>query len=840
MNKELTNITKIKTYEIIPGRALLMETNWHANQNLTILAIYAPNIPIENKEFWLNLQVMWQTRNLPKPDILLGDFNIVEDPVDRLPSHPDNTEATEALQDLKSELLLQDGWRRTFPTTKAYSYLQKSTGSQSRIDRIYATEETLKFSLEWNIQTTGIQTDHKLVSVLISSPTLPYVGKGRWTIPTNLLKNKTLLDEIQRLTLIAQTKIEEATAIRTPENNPQTIYKKLKDDILNTARQMSKTLIPRITKTIQTKQKQLTNILDNPTLSLEQKQITSMELEEDIAKLEKTIYINKRMHIATRNRLEGETISKYWTQLNKTKTPRDTILMLKLPNSNPPIFEKNSQKMAELARDYHNNLQSKDLCMDNSLEMARAKAYETIKTTTTPEDNEELALPLSELETSEALKHLPNDKSAGMDGIPCELWKILDKQFKLNNDAETPKANIVKILTMVFNDIETQGVAPNTDFSLGWLCPIYKKGDKREIANYRPITILNADYKILTKTLNNRLIKVIQKLLHPDQAGFIPGRSIFNPIKQAELLINYAEIKKENGLIVELDQEKAYDKITHEYLWEILKRFGIPEHFINTVKTLYSTAKTKVIINGVISTFYEVKRGVRQGDPLSCLLFDLAIEPLAIALRNSNLAGYKIPGLLDRLIVNLFADDTTVYLRENDSFLELQEILTEWCKASGAKFNITKTEIIPIGQQEFREYVIQTRKLNPDQPPIPMEIHIAQDGEPVRILGAWIGNRVDSSGIWTPILEKIDKALAQWAKSYPTLKGKRLIIQMIIGGMTQFLTKAQGGMPPDIENRLIKKIRSFIWGEGATPTISMSMLSQPIAKGGLKLLDLKS
>jgi hypothetical protein len=149
-----------------------------------------------------------------------------------------------------------------------------------------------------------------------------------------------------------------------------------------------------------------------------------------------------------------------------------------------------------------------------------------------------------------------------------------------------------------------------------------------------------------------------------------------------------------------------------------------------------------------------VNRGVRQGDPLSCLLFDLAIEPLATTLRNSNLEGYKIPNLPNKLITNLFADDTAVYLRENDSFSELQEILTDWCKASGAKFNIAKTEIIPIGQQEFRNNVIQTRKLNPDQPPIPNEIHIAQDGEPVRILGAWMGNKLNNASIWTPTLEK--------------------------------------------------------------------------------------
>ncbi|KAJ6554397.1 hypothetical protein B0H19DRAFT_852533, partial [Mycena capillaripes] len=85
---------------------------------------------------------------------------------------------------------------------------------------------------------------------------------------------------------------------------------------------------------------------------------------------------------------------------------------------------------------------------------------------------------------------------------------------------------------------------------------------------------------------------------------------------------------------------------------------------------------------------------------LSCLLFSLAIEPLACMLRNSNLKGYKVPNLREKLVTTLFADDTTVYLFEQDSYEELEAIL--WCRASSAKFNSGKTEVIPIGSPEYR------------------------------------------------------------------------------------------------------------------------------------------
>jgi hypothetical protein len=107
-------------------------------------------------------------------------------------------------------------------------------------------------------------------------------------------------------------------------------------------------------------------------------------------------------------------------------------------------------------------------------------------------------------------------------------------------------------------------------------------------------------------------------------------------------------------------------------------------------------------------------RGVRQGDPLSCLLFNLAIEPLANLLRKSDLYGYPIPGSNDRLITTLFADDTTVYLDKRDNYGELLSILNLWCQVSGARFNVDKTEIIPIGSPQYRNEFQGTRRTSPE------------------------------------------------------------------------------------------------------------------------------
>ena len=103
-----------------------------------------------------------------------------------------------------------------------------------------------------------------------------------------------------------------------------------------------------------------------------------------------------------------------------------------------------------------------------------------------------------------------------------KLWKKLSEKFDACSEATfNPHCNIIKILTKVFNNISEHGIAPDTNFNEGWLCPIYKKGERTNVANYRPITVLNTNYKVMTKTMVNRLAEAAPMLVHRNQAGFI-------------------------------------------------------------------------------------------------------------------------------------------------------------------------------------------------------------------------------------------------------------------------------------------------------------------------------
>lgn len=147
-------------------------------------------------------------------------------------------------------------------------------------------------------------------------------------------------------------------------------------------------------------------------------------------------------------------------------------------------------------------------------------------------------------------------------------------------------------------------------------------------------------------------------------------------MKTTKLVIDYMERTNHRGAVVALDQEKAYDKILHPYLWAVLERFKFPPQFIRTIKALYQGTKTRILINRELSRPILIIRGVWQGDPLSCLLFNLAIDPLAELIWRSNaLSKIPIPNRREHLKVKLFTDNTTVFLSERDEIRDLQSIL---------------------------------------------------------------------------------------------------------------------------------------------------------------------
>ena len=190
--------------------------------------------------------------------------------------------------------------------------------------------------------------------------------------------------------------------------------------------------------------------------------------------------------------------------------------------------------MAELAKRYHEALQHTDtndhttIDLDGRIEEILKEIPDTQKFRN-PEESE-LNQNVTEEIVEKALKLVKNGSTTGQDGCLYELWKKLQQRHEEMTKKGKQSFDIIGTLTNIFQDIQLHGIEANTYFADGWMCPLYKKKDATKIENYRPITLLNTDYKLLTKALSIQLLDSVDQIIHKDQAGFIPGHSIFNHI----------------------------------------------------------------------------------------------------------------------------------------------------------------------------------------------------------------------------------------------------------------------------------------------------------------------
>uniref|UniRef100_A0A3P9PCI2 Reverse transcriptase domain-containing protein n=1 Tax=Poecilia reticulata TaxID=8081 RepID=A0A3P9PCI2_POERE len=196
--------------------------------------------------------------------------------------------------------------------------------------------------------------------------------------------------------------------------------------------------------------------------------------------------------------------------------------------------------------------------------------------------------PLTEEEIQHAIKSLNNNKSLGHDGITL----IFYKQFK---------DPISKILLQVFSVMEQTGCTPRT-FAQGVITILYKnKGDRNNLENYRPISLLDTDYKIYSKTLANRLKSVIGTLISSSQAYGIPQRNISDTVLSINHIIQ--SMVSSQGIFLNIDFSKAFNRVEHNFLWEVLNKFGFGQSFISKLQ-LYLKAESKVKFSPVFSILF--------------------------------------------------------------------------------------------------------------------------------------------------------------------------------------------------------------------------------------------
>uniref|UniRef100_A0A3B5R5U9 Reverse transcriptase domain-containing protein n=1 Tax=Xiphophorus maculatus TaxID=8083 RepID=A0A3B5R5U9_XIPMA len=240
-----------------------------------------------------------------------------------------------------------------------------------------------------------------------------------------------------------------------------------------------------------------------------------------------------------------------------------------------------------------------------------------------PNVAKELDLPLTIEEIVAAMKSMQSSKAPGPDGFPVEF-------FKKFQDKLSP------ILHAVYKESLQKGSLPHT-LTQASICLLLKKDkDPNICSSYRPLSLINVDAKILAKALAYRLESIVPTIVSHEQTGFVKGRQLFFNVRTLLNIIYSKSSTEIPEVVISVDAEKAFDRVEWDYLFAVLKRFGLGDAFISCIRLLYVSPHASVSSNGIQSSFFRLFRGTRQGCPLSPLLFALAIEPLSIFLRSSN------------------------------------------------------------------------------------------------------------------------------------------------------------------------------------------------------------
>ena len=292
-----------------------------------------------------------------------------------------------------------------------------------------------------------------------------------------------------------------------------------------------------------------------------------------------------------------------------------------------------------------------------------------------------------------------------------------------------------------------------------------KEKNRIFLKNWRPISLLNVDYKILPKALANRLTKYLPRLVDADQTGYVKQRFIGNNIIIIEDIMIYTKQNNIKGIMLSIDFEKAFDSLKWSYLDKCLKSFNFGLKLRSYVKTLYNDIYATVLNNGHISNWFSISKGVRQGCPLSPYLFILAVETPANRIRTDNdVRGIHIQNT--EIKITQLADDTTCFVKDKNSLQRLISTFKDFEICSGLQINIDKTKAKVIGPE-----------------PLPTNSLFGLDWtcEALHTLGVTInGTEVDHYILnYKKRLKNLKNLLATWKCRKLSIKGKITVINTL-------------------------------------------------------------
>lgn len=792
------NITMVSSDEFVPGRLLKVVAKID-EQEVVLINVYAPNGDREKIVFFNKLEEVVADCDSSRMVIVGGDFNCTENfVIDRNHGEPHARSATTLTRVVQAQELV-DIWRTQHPVARQYTWrkINQNQVSMARIDRLYCTKSSSNQMLRSWI-TPVMFSDHFCISLFLGG-TGGVPGKSYWHFNVKLLDDCKFLENFNFFWEAWQSEKPRYKSLRQ-------WWELGKVHIKLFCQAYTQNSTGDLKKRVGELEREILSMESDLSLGNNAQTVDGLREKRDIlGKImeEQAKGAMVRARIIQYKDMDGPT--KFFFNLERKSLGSRRMLCLRLADGKEVHDQR---EMLEAAFNFYSHLFTPEL----SGQSEAARLHRDLPVL--PEEQASLLeAPLTLEELTRAVGQMSPGKTPGLDGLPAEffkrLWSVIGPDFfevvrESVRDHELPQSCRRAVITL-----------------------LPKKGDLKDLKNWRPVALLCTDYKILSRAIANRLSKSLSYIVHKDQSYSVPGRMIFDNIFFIRDVLSLCESLNINLGVLSIDQEKAFDRVHHGYLFQTLAAFGFGPSFMDLIKVMYNKITSLVKVNNVLSNPIMILRGIRQGCPLSGMLYTLAIEPLLCMVRQ------RITGMVftavqpaHRVQVSAYADDITMFIKDQQDVDAIGDSLEVFQKASNAKVNWGKCEAFLAGRWE-----------GVAPPLLPQPLQWGREG--LKVLGVFLGSKQNMLKNWEGMLDMIKARLTKWRWILPQMsfRGRVLVINNLVASMLWHRLSCLDP-PPGLLKEVQSVLLSFFWG--GNHWLRPAILYLPVEEGGQGLVDVCS
>ena len=637
----------VRSWADSDGRFLQCEFRLH-DKSFRVVSLYAPNRNPARDQFF-DLVSSFVDPSIPT--VLCSDFNTVFDrALDRSGSDVTDSsrESRAALVSLFDSCCVIDTWRYLHPSSSGFTWFRPDGSLSSRIDLVGCPFVWVSSVSSCEIVPCPF-SDHCAVVFCVSVPDVVPPGPGLWKLNISILEEEGFVNIVNNFWADWRRQKHRFPSPAKWWEAGKSAIKGLSIKYCSSrssAFSVKRDILSKLASHLKVK-------VDGGMLSLFR---TYQSVLCQLADLDKEVARGVQVRTRVRWVEEGESSSAYFCRLEKK---RGTDRWISALRSGDGTIVSSPEDLCQSFSSFYSSLFSAeptDASVQATLLGNVSSSLSSVQATVCD------GL-LSLDECFSALSGMAKRKAPGLDGLPAEFyvkfWSVLG-------------GDLVEVLNSCY-----RSGAMTLSQRRGVISLTFKRGDRLDACNWRPITILNVDYKLAARSIAARLLKVIHIVVADDQSCGVPGRYIGENVAFLRDAVDFATSFDSPVAILSLDQEKAFDRVDWGFMSATLCKMGFGVSFLDWVRLFYTGVQSAVKVNGHLSSFFSLSRGVRQGCPLSPLLYVLVAEVLAVNIRaNPRIKGLTLPGRSQALSpISQYADDTSLVVVTDDSIVVGQRMV---------------------------------------------------------------------------------------------------------------------------------------------------------------------